>query len=155
MAGDAAVVTLTGTYPASLEAEGTGKFQVDDQSFAFGTVGTIKEDGAGVELGVDIPYTQVGSGQLQITWYADNNGQKGEALNGTPQNAGKYWVGVSVAEAVDANVPALIHMAVPEQLVSFTVEHARGNARECRRADSRGRRGQGWFYRMYRGNASR
>ena len=122
VANDGALITLTGTYPENLEKVGSGKFCIYDQSFAFETVGTIKEDGKGVALGSDIPYTLNGSGELRVVWYTDQGGQKGKALTDAPAEAGTYWVGVSVAETANAN-GALCHGAVEEQLIRFTISH--------------------------------
>ena len=122
VAKDGAVITLTGTYPNALAREGTGKFLVNDQSFTFGTIEKIKEDDKAVTLESDIAYTFNGSGTLNVTWYADENGVRGAALSGAPKAAGTYWVGVAVAEAATNN-EALYHAAVAEQYASFTIVH--------------------------------
>lgn len=122
---EGAVITLTGKYPSGLTKENTGKFYVNDQGITFGTVSAIKEDGAAVELGTDIPYTATGSGQVSVTWYANGVARAaapGAALSAAPKEAGTYWVGISMAEAATDNA-ALFHAAVPEQFVQFTIVH--------------------------------
>lgn len=115
---DGAAITLTGSYPENLRKEGSGRFLVDNQSFGFGTVSPLLEDGAPVALGSDIPYTLTGEGTPEVTWYdADGN-----ALPGAPGDAGSYSVGVAVSEAVTHD-GALVHKAVAEQTVSFTIRH--------------------------------
>lgn len=122
---EGAAITLTGAYPTGLAKENTGKFYVNDQSITVGTVSAIKEDGAAVELGTDIPYTATGSGQVSVTWYANGVARAaapGVALSAAPKEAGTYWVGISMAEAATDNA-ALFHAAVPEQFVQFTIVH--------------------------------
>lgn len=122
IAADGALIDLTGTYPQTLEKEGSGKFRISGQSVTFGTIADIKEDGEVVVLGTDIPCDIVGNGALTVTWYKDNEGTKGETLTGAPKAAGTYWVGVALAEGTTNN-DALIHAAVAEQTVSFTIVH--------------------------------
>ena len=38
-----------------------------------------------------------GEGTEQLTWYADNNGERGEPLTGQPTDAGTYWVVATIA----------------------------------------------------------
>lgn len=44
------------------------------------------------DIDIDMEY----DGVLVLTYYYDNNGVVGELIQGTPQNAGKYWVVASV-----------------------------------------------------------
>ena len=73
-------------------------------------------------LGTDIPCDIVGNGTATVTWYKDNEGTKGEVLTGAPKAAGTYWVGVALAEGATDNA-AVIHAAVAEQTVCFTIVH--------------------------------
>ncbi len=43
-------------------------------------------------------YSYIGDGEITVTWYADNNGVKGEALTSAPINSGTYWVGIKAVE---------------------------------------------------------
>ena len=122
IAADGALIDLTGTYPQTLEKVGSGKFRIGGQSVTFGTIADIKEDGAAVVLGTDIPCDIVGNGTATVTWYKDNEGTKGEVLTGAPKAAGTYWVGVALAEGATDNA-AVIHAAVAEQTVCFTIVH--------------------------------
>ena len=122
IAADGALIDLTGTYPQTLEKVGSGKFRIGGQSVTFGTIADFKEDGAAVVLGTDIPCDIVGNGTATVTWYKDNEGTKGEVLTGAPKAAGTYWVGVALAEGATDNA-AVIHAAVAEQTVCFTIVH--------------------------------
>lgn len=101
-AEDGAAVTLLCEYPLPEEfshlcAEGSGRFLVSP-GFQFGALQPIAVDGEPVELGTDIPYSMRAPSALQVSWYADNSGARGQALSGAPSAAGYYWVGVAAAE---------------------------------------------------------
>ncbi len=52
-------------------------------------------DGKAVTITAE-QYTYNGDGEVYITWYADNNGVKGEKID-APTEIGTYWVGISAA----------------------------------------------------------
>ena len=104
VAQDGAVVTLAGEYAEDdLSRVGPGKFMVNDQSVTFGTIEQIKEDGAAVVPGTDIPVTLSNGAQPIYTWYKDVNGIRGSKLSEAPATAGTYWVGVVLPELATEN----------------------------------------------------
>ena len=64
----------------------------------------------------NITYTYNGdSGTINVKWYKDNNGNKGEELtNGAPEKAGTYWIGVSATEGTN-------YTAAAEATKKFTI----------------------------------
>lgn len=65
------------------------------------------------EAALSHQYTYAGDGTPEITWYADNNGTRGEPLATTPVYAGTYWFGVSL--------PATATHAAETGYASFTI----------------------------------
>ncbi len=104
---------------ANLEASGDMTVAVGKGGKYTGSITNISDvgktyDGSPVS---DPAYTYVGDGQVAIKWYADDNGQKGNALSNAPTDAGTYWVGVSAAEGS-------IYYAAGEAVRQFTITKA-------------------------------
>ncbi len=78
---------------------------------------TVTYDGEKVTAGLlvgDVKYLYEGDGEALVKWYADNNGECGEALSEAPYNVGEYWVGVSATDGTNYN-------AVREVVEKFSI----------------------------------
>ncbi len=78
---------------------------------------TVTYDGEKVTAGLlvgDVKYLYEGDGEALVKWYADNNGECGEALSEAPYNVGEYWVGVSATDGTNYN-------ATTEVVKKFTI----------------------------------
>lgn len=78
---------------------------------------TVTYDGEKVTSGLlagDVKYLYEGDGEALVKWYADNNGECGEALSEAPYNVGEYWVGVSATDGTNYN-------AVREVVEKFSI----------------------------------
>jgi len=97
--------------PVSFEiGKASGKIAIPENQ-------TVTYDGEKVTAGLlvgDVKYLYEGDGEALVKWYADNNGECGEALSEAPYNVGEYWVGVSATDGTNYN-------AVGEVVEKFSI----------------------------------
>ncbi len=97
--------------PVSFEiGKASGKIAIPENQ-------TVTYDGEIVTAGLftgDVKYLYEGDGEVLVKWYADNNGECGEALSEAPYNVGEYWVGVSATDGTNYN-------ATTEVVKKFTI----------------------------------
>ena len=97
--------------PVSFEiGKASGKIAIPENQ-------TVTYDGEIVTAGLftgDVKYLYEGDGEVLVKWYADNNGECGEALSEAPCNVGVYWLGVSATDGTNYN-------AVKEIVEKFSI----------------------------------
>lgn len=125
-ATDNSVLTLAGTWPSTLQTSHGGKIILPGPTITITDPGEIACDAsvtAGTANATILYAVSDPSIQTQVTWYADDNGVKGQALTSAPDAAGTYWINVACAQQdTDAADGYDIYYGASAEELSFVIK---------------------------------